>query len=58
MSKKIVFSSTEDEIVIEFVQQNREIVDSACSKHKDLHHKDTTWKTISEKVGRTGMYKI
>jgi len=57
MSKKFVFSSTEDDILIEFVQQNREIFDSAHPKHKDLHHKETIWKTISEKVGRTGMYK-
>jgi len=57
MSKKFVFSSTEDEILIEFVQQNRDIFDSARLKHKDLHHKEIMWKTISEKVGRTGMYK-
>lgn len=55
MSKKFVFSSTEDEILIEYVQQNREIFDSAHPKHKDLHHKETIWKTMSEKVGRTSM---
>jgi len=45
MSKKFVFFST-DEILIEFVQQNQEIFDSAYPKHKDLHHKETIWKTI------------
>lgn len=58
MSKKFVFSSTEDEILIEYVQQNREIFDSAHPKHKDIHFKEKIWKIISEKVGRTGTYLL
>ncbi|KAL4150102.1 hypothetical protein QTP88_003940 [Uroleucon formosanum] len=53
MSKKFVFSSTEDEILIEYVQQNREIFDSAHLTHKNIHFKEKIWKIISEKVGRT-----
>ncbi|KAL4123036.1 hypothetical protein QTP88_015268 [Uroleucon formosanum] len=53
MSKKFVFSSTEDKILIEYVQQNREIFDSAHPKHKDINFKEKIWKIISEKVGRT-----
>ncbi|KAL4104240.1 hypothetical protein QTP88_019549 [Uroleucon formosanum] len=58
MSKKFAFSSTEDEILISLVENNKVIFDSAHKKHKDNYFKDNIWKNISEEVGRSTKEKL
>lgn len=55
---KSIFSSTEDEILIENIQKNYVIFDSSDLKHKDVFFKETIWKNISVKLDRTSKYHI
>ncbi len=54
MSKKFIFSSVEDEILIDSVQKNKVLYDCSHPKNKDIFFKDTLWKSLSEELNRTG----
>jgi len=54
MSKKFIFSSEEDEMLIDFVQKNKVLYDCSHPKNKDIFFKDTLWKSLSEELNRTG----
>lgn len=58
MSKKFIFSSDEDDILIEIIQQNRVIFDSSDPKHKDIIYRESIWKDIAEQLNRNSKYKI
>lgn len=47
-----IFSSENDEILIEEVRQNTVLYDSKDIKHKDIVYKDEIWKHIAVKVGK------
>lgn len=58
MSKKYIFSSAEDDMLIEIVEKNRVLFDSSDPKHKDLNYKDSIWEDIGKKLNRNSEYEI
>lgn len=47
-----MFSSGNDEILIEEVRQNTVLRHSKDMKHKDVAYKDEIWKNIAVKIGK------
>lgn len=42
----VKFSYTQDELLIEYVQENKVIIDNSEQKHKDVFYKEEIWKLI------------
>jgi len=53
---KFVFTSTEDELLIENIRSHEMIYDSPHPKQKDNAVKEECWKYISKNVCRSGKY--
>jgi len=51
MSRSI-FSSNDDEVLVEEVGKHPELYDSSHAKHKEAPYKDDIWNSISSIVGK------
>lgn len=53
MASKLVFSPSEDEILIQEVHANSILYDLAYTNYKNIIMKDSIWKEISLKIGKS-----
>lgn len=53
---KTLFTTTDDELLVEEVSKNRVLYDSSHEKHKDINFKDAIWNNISSVVGHCSKY--
>lgn len=54
MASKLVFSPSDDEILLQEVQTNPILYDLADANYKNIIMKDSIWKEISLKIGKSG----
>jgi hypothetical protein len=54
MASKLVFSPSDDEILLQEVQANPILYDLANANYKNIIMKDNIWKEISLKIGKSG----
>ncbi|KAL4083006.1 hypothetical protein QTP88_028336 [Uroleucon formosanum] len=53
MASKLVFSPSEDEILLQEIQANPILFDLSDANYKNIVMKDSIWKEISLKIGKT-----
>lgn len=54
MASKLVFSPSEDEILLQEIQTNLILFDLSDANYKNIVMKDSIWKEISLKIGKSG----
>ena len=54
MASTLVFSASEDEILIQEVQKNSVLFNIGDKNYKNIILKDNIWKDISLKLGKSG----
>lgn len=54
MASELVFSPSEDEILLQEIQANPILFDLSDANYKNIVMKDSIWKKISLKIGKTG----
>jgi len=57
-ASKVLFSASEDEVLVDMVAKFPCLYDLACSAYKNLVTKDNAWKEVGEAVSRTGKKKF
>lgn len=54
MASTLVFSASEDEILIQEIQKNSVLYNIGDKNYKNILLKDNIWKDISLKLGKSG----